>query len=132
MERIKWDIPTYYSKRPFHVIWGLPVVALTLFIVFGGACLKVQSNTGKWNTKMILRFRALHRFLGFLFIALGQAAIISHTKKSATWIVTCLTLFFVLLVLMEIIYWRVQAVEIPLKQAGPANENVYLHMNNFK
>lgn len=50
---LSWNIKGAYDYAPWHIIFGLPVIALSIFLVLGGTCLKIQSNTGKWNTRMI-------------------------------------------------------------------------------
>ena len=90
-----------WNNLPIHFTLGVLVSTLTFFIVAGGMLQRIQSVNSKWNTKRILQFRAAHRYLGFLFILLGQITVATKAKTSM-WVV--LVVFVVVLLFLEFKY----------------------------
>ena len=88
-----------------------------------GCTTKYNSLSGKWNTKRSLRNKRIHKCLGYSFIILGQGAIftgIYHYRHVDAhrydtpyeWIQ--LGIFLGILIILEAIYQRSLAREVPL------------------
>ena len=114
-----WQLLTEFN----HFYFAFPTFLFLSIIVMFGCTTKYNSLSGKWNTKRSLRNKRIHKCLGYSFIILGQGAIftgIYHYRHVDAhrydtpyeWIQ--LGIFLGILIILEAIYQRSLAREVPL------------------
>lgn len=123
LNAFEWDFAKIFSDIPFHFGLAIPVITLTFFIVFGGSFLKIKSYTSaKWNTKIVLKIRAFHRYVGFFFILLGHVTVIT---MAGPFQMGMLVFFVCLLIYFEYKYRKDLKVEIPMRKFAPNEKNIF-------
>ena len=105
-----------------HFYFAFPAFLGTAVVVLFGCLTKCNSLSGKWNTNKSLKMRKIHRFLGYLFIIIGQGGIFTGINKYCKHR-DCrdyhldyiqLALFVVLMLLAEFLYQRFLQKEVVL------------------
>ena len=64
-----------------HSVMGLIVMGLSFFLYFGGLSARYAMETRVWNSKLLLRFRFMHRLLGWFMLVLGNVTILFGILK---------------------------------------------------
>jgi hypothetical protein len=65
----------YDSDDGDHLYYAFPVLYGVTVIVIGGFIAQFSNKMLKWNTKMVLRLKMVHKFLSYILIIYGFIAI---------------------------------------------------------